>query len=160
MQYVKVSASSCVLQFTRPSIAGLLDTVGVLQRESFASSGQWIEPRYIVNLCFIFVRDKKLPTEWIFFERVLSATSYTITSNPQSHFSRVLSFNEKGLKTSIKDNMDFEDINSFTQHSLQESFRPLAEVLYSRPYLIFAYHGDFIKYRSSFRDGLLLIGVW
>ena len=106
------------------------------------------------------MRDKKLPTEWIFFERVLSATSYTITSNPQSHFSRVLSFNEKGLKISIKDNMDFEDINSFTQHSLQESFRPLAEVLYSRPYLIFAYHGDFIKYRSSFRDGLLLIGVW
>ena len=134
MQYVKVSASSCVLPFTRPSIAGLLDIIRVLQRESFTSSGQWIEPRYIVNLCSIFVRDKKLPIEWIFFERVLFATSYTITSNPQSHFfSCVLSFNEKGLKISIKHNMDFEYINSYTQHSLQESFRPLAEVLYSRP---------------------------
>ena len=94
MQYVKVSASSCVLQFTRPSVSGLLDTVRVSQRESFASSGTCNESRYIVNLCFIFMGDKKFPTEWVFFELVSPPTSYTVISNPQPYFSRVLSFNE------------------------------------------------------------------
>ena len=95
MQYIKVPASSCVLPFTRPSIPGLLDTVRVLQREPFASSGQCIELGYIVNRYFIFVGDKKFPTKWIFLELVLFATSYTLTSNPQPHSFRVPSLIEE-----------------------------------------------------------------
>ena len=38
--------------------------------------------------------DKKFPTEWVFFELVSPPTSYTVISNPQPYFSRVLSFNE------------------------------------------------------------------
>ena len=42
---------------------------------------------YIVNFCFVFIWDKNFHIEWIFFRLVLSAISYSVTSNPRPRFS-------------------------------------------------------------------------
>ena len=96
---IKVSSSSCVLAFKRPSTSGILETVRVLKEITnllplVISAFNKYRPRYIVNLCFVFMWNKKFLIEWIFFKLASPAFSYSVTSNPPPRFSHMLSFNE------------------------------------------------------------------